>query len=120
MQIDHVFPKKAATLDGIAYVRMLAIPPGSNMAAGRTMERQMAGRAAASPRTKGARLATCYSIGKAAGFEGYDRLPDSEDATANLPAVRALFAHLRGFGLPADVLTALDGRLTARTFVHHR
>lgn len=120
VQMDHVFPKKAGALDGLAYVRMLAIPPESNMAAGRTVERAMAGRAAAAPRGKLVRLATYCTIGKATGFAGYERLPDSEDARANRPAVTALFAHLRGFGLPPDVLTALDARLTADTLVRHR
>lgn len=120
VQIDHVFPKKAGALNGLAYVRMLAIPPESNMAAGRTVERAMAGRAAAAPRGKLVRLATYYTIGKATGFAGYDRLPDGEDANANRPAVTALFAHLRGFGLPPDVLTALDARLTADTLTRHR
>lgn len=44
VQIDHVFPKTAGGLSGLAYVRMLAIPPESNMAAGRTLERRMAER----------------------------------------------------------------------------
>jgi len=120
VHIDHVFPKKAGSLDGLAYVRMLAIPLDSNMAAGRTMERAMADRARAAPRGKLVRLATYYTIGKATGFAGYEQLPDSADPQANLPAVQALFGHLRGFGLPAEVLGALDGRLTASTFVRHR
>jgi hypothetical protein len=120
VQIDHVFPKKAAVLDGLAYVRMLAVPPDSNMAAGRTVERAMAERASVMPRGKLVRLATYYSIGKACGFSNYNALPDSSDANANLPVVRSLFAFLKGLGLPPDVLTTLDAKLTADTLTTHR
>lgn len=113
VQIDHVFPKKAGSLDGLAYVRMLAIPPDSNMAAGRTVERAMADRARARGNGKLVRHATYVSIGKATGYSGWDSLPNSTDASANQPAVRGLFAHLRTFGLPPDVLSDLDQTLTA-------
>jgi hypothetical protein len=120
VQIDHVFPKKAAILDSLAFVRMLAIPPESNMAAGRTVERAMAARATVSPRGKLVRLATYYSVGKATGFTGYAALPDSTSAQGNTAIVNALFKYLRNFGLPGEVLTALDARLTSETLVRHR
>jgi len=115
VQIDHVFPKTAGALGGLAYVRMLAIPPDSNMAAGRTMERAMAERNRRhGPRAKRTRLATYVSIGKASGFTGYAALPE-DGLGGNAALAGALFAHLRRFGLPPDVLTALDQRLTAGT-----
>ena len=40
-------------------------------------------------------------------------MPDDEDSLPNQDLARALIAHLRSFGLPADVLTALDQKLTA-------
>ncbi len=114
VQIDHVFPKGAAALAGLAYVRMLAIPPASNMAAGRTLEKAMAARAAANPRRKPTRMATYFSIGKATGFVGWERLPDS-NAGLNRELASALITHLRAFGLPADVLSDLDRGLIANT-----
>jgi len=114
VQIDHVFPKKAGALDGLAFVRMLAIPGPSNMDAGRTVERAMAELARGAPSPKLVRLARYVSLGKATGFVGWEQLPDSDDPSENLPAVRRLFAHLRAFGLPAEVLTEFDARLTAR------
>jgi hypothetical protein len=113
VHIDHVFPKKAGALDGLAYVRMLAIAPAGNMDAGRTVERAMAARASVTANAKLVRHATYVSVGKATGFTGWEGLPDSDDAAANLPAVRALFDHLRAFGLDPGVLTALDRHLTA-------
>jgi hypothetical protein len=116
VQIDHVFPKKAGALGGLAYVRMLAIPPESNMAAGRTLEREMVARNADfGARGKLTRMATYFSIGKATGFVGYERLPDDGASAINGELSAALIAYLRGFGLPADVLTALDQNLTAHT-----
>lgn len=116
VQIDHVFPKRAADLGGLAYVRMLAIPPESNMQAGATLERAMRDRnIALGPRSKRTRLATYFSIGKATGFIGYDGIPDDQDGTPNRELGRALLAHLRSFGLPADVLTEFDQKLTAGT-----
>ncbi|MBR0670113.1 hypothetical protein [Neoroseomonas soli] len=113
VQIDHVFPKGAGRLGGLAYVRMLAVPPESNMAAGRTLEKAMVARNdALGPRAKPARMATYFSVGKATGFDGYDSLPDEEEG-GNLGLAGALIAHLRGFGLPGDVLTDLDAMLTA-------
>lgn len=113
VQIDHVFPKSAASLGELAYVRMLAVPPESNMAAGRTLERAMAERnRAAGPRRKPTRMATYFSVGKATGFAGYDSLPDGE-GEGNRDLVGALFAHLRDFGVPADCLSRLDAELTA-------
>jgi hypothetical protein len=114
VQIDHVFPKKAGVMGGLAYVRMLAIPPESNMAAGRTLERAMVARNEdLGPRGKATRMATYFAVGKAAGFVGYEQMPDDEASQPNSDLASALMTHLRGFGLPADVLTALDQRLTA-------
>jgi hypothetical protein len=116
VQIDHVFPKKAGALGGLAYVRMLAIPPESNMAAGRTLEREMVARNDDfGARGKRTRMATYFSIGKATGFVGYERLPDDGSSPINSDLSAALITYLRGFGLPADVLTPLDQNLTAHT-----
>jgi hypothetical protein len=116
VQIDHVFPKKAGILGGLGYVRMLAIPPESNMAAGRTLEREMVARNEdLGPRGKETRMATYFSIGKATGFVGYDSLPDDEDGAPNRELASGLFAWLRAFGVPANVLTDLDEKLTAST-----
>lgn len=115
VQIDHVFPKRAGSLGGLGYVRMLAVPPGSNMAAGRTLEKVMVARnEELGPRGKATRLASYFSIGKATGFDGYDSLPDDTGA-GNRAMVAALMAHLRRWGLPPGVLTALDQRLTEET-----
>ncbi len=120
VQIDHLFPRTAGALDGLAYVRMLAIPPAANMAAGRTVERAMAARARAAPGTKRVRHATYVSIGKATGFAGWQSMPDSANSAANRAAVAALFSHLRAFGVPAGVLTSLDAGLTAHTLTRLR
>jgi hypothetical protein len=114
VQIDHVFPKSAGVLGGLSHVRMLAIPPMSNMAAGRTVERAMVARnEELGPRGKSTRLATYYSIGKATGFAAYDRMPDDATSVLNQALAQSLLMHLRSYGLPDDVLTALDQRLTA-------
>jgi hypothetical protein len=114
VQIDHVFPKKAGVLGGLAYVRMLAIPPESNMAAGRTLERAMVARnEELGGRGKPVRMATYFAIGKATGFVGYEQMPDNEESAPNAALAALLMAHLRQFGLPSDVLTALDQKLTA-------
>lgn len=116
VQIDHVFPKKAGALGGLAYVRMLAIPPESNMAAGRTLEREMVARNEdLGARGKPTRMATYFAIGKATGFVGYEQLPDDDDSIGNRQLAAALIAWLRGFGLPPGVLTALDQKLTGHT-----
>lgn len=116
VQIDHVFPKRAADLGGMAYVRMLAVPPESNMMAGATLEHGMRDRnLALGRRGKRTRLATYFSIGKATGFTGYDGIPDDQDGAPNQALGRALLAHLRAFGLPADVLTDFDAQLTGRS-----
>jgi hypothetical protein len=113
VQIDHVFPKKAGSLGGLAYVRMLAIPPESNMAAGRTLERAMVARnEELGPRGKKTRMATYFAIGKATGFTAYEAMPDEEGSAVNAALAKALLAHLRAFGLPPDVLTPLDQKLT--------
>jgi hypothetical protein len=114
VQIDHVFPKKAGILGGLSHVRMLAIPPESNMAAGRTLERAMVARNEdLGPRAKETRMATYFAIGKATGFAGYEQIPDDESSMPNAALAASLMAHLRGFGFPADALTPLDRKLTA-------
>lgn len=122
VQIDHVFPKKAGAMGGMAYVRMLAVPPGSNMAAGRTLEKEMVARnREIGGRRKVTRTATYFSIGKATGFVGYTSLPDDDETgTANAAQAGALMAHLRNWGLPASVLTGLDQALTARSLARQR
>lgn len=113
VQIDHVFPKSSALRNDFGFVRMLAVPPAGNMSAGRTIEKAMVARNDThGPSARGTRMATYFSVGKATGFAGYEALPHDE-GEANAPLVAALFAHLRWFGLPAEVLTALDALLTA-------
>lgn len=122
VQIDHVFPKKAGSMGGMAYVRMLAVPPESNMAAGRTLEKEMVARnEELGGRKKMTRTATYFSVGKATGFAGYTSLPDDDESSAaNAAQAAALMAHLRSWGLPGDVLTALDQRLTGRSLARQR
>jgi hypothetical protein len=111
VQIDHVFPRKAGVLGGLAYVRMLAIPPESNMAAGRTIERAMVARNGEfGTRSKPVRWATYFSIGKATGFTGYEKLPSEPGIAPDAALAAALIAHLQAVGLPADVLTPLAQR----------
>lgn len=117
--IDHVFPKTAGALDGMSHVRMLAIAAPANQAAGRTLEKAMAQRARAAAGRKRIRHATWMTIGKAAGFIGWEALPDSADAKANMPVVRALFAHLAACGIHAD-FPAVEQRLTAHTLMRIR
>lgn len=115
VQIDHVFPKRAAALGGLGYVRMLAVPPESNMAAGRTLEKAMVARNQAwGPRAKATRNATPFSIGKAVGFRGYESLPGGT-AASNAALVSRLIAHLAGWGLPGEVLGPLAAQLSADT-----
>jgi hypothetical protein len=110
---DHMFPRTAGALDGLSHVRMIAIAPKPNQSAGRTLEKRMAQRARTAAGGKVLRSATWMTIGKAAGFEGWDRLPDN-DVAANLPVVAALFAHLASLGIlpPAG---AVERGLTAAT-----
>jgi hypothetical protein len=122
VQIDHVFPKKAGSMGGMAYVRMLAVPPASNMAAGRTLEKEMVARnGELGGRRKLTRTANYFSVGKATGFIGYTALPDDDEASgANAAQAAALMAHLRAWGLPSSVLTALDLQLTQRSLAWQR
>ena len=111
--VDHVFPKAAGALDGLSHVRAMAIGAAGNQALGRTMEKVMKQRADAAPGTKLIRHATWMTIGKAAGYAGWDSLPD-DTQRGNRPAVNALFGWLAGQGImpPAG---ALEHGLTAHT-----
>jgi len=111
--VDHVFPKAAGGLDGLSHVRAMAIGAPGNQALGRTMEKVMKQRADAAPGRKRIRHATWMTIGKAAGYDGWDSLPEV-DAPANAPAVAGLFAYLARMGIhpPAG---ALEQGLTAHT-----
>ncbi|MBR0646299.1 hypothetical protein [Plastoroseomonas hellenica] len=117
--IDHVFPKAAGALDGMTHVRALAIGAGGNQALGRTVEKAMKGRADDAPDRKVIRHATWMTIGKAAGYEGWESLPDSASAAGNAPGVRNLFAFLatRGITAPAG---ALEESLTSFTLTKIR
>ncbi|MDB5381195.1 MAG: hypothetical protein JWO26_827 [Rhodospirillales bacterium] len=110
---DHMFPRTAGALDGLSHVRMIAIAPRPNQSAGRTLEKRMAQRARNVAGGKVLRSATWMTIGKAAGFEGWESLP-GENATANQAMVTALFAHLASIGItpPAG---ALEHGMTAGT-----
>jgi hypothetical protein len=111
--IDHVFPKAAAALDGLSHVRMLAIEAPGNQSAGRTLEKAMKQRADAAPNARGMRKATWMSIGKASNFTGWEALPEVL-AAGNQALVARLFAHLaaRGIVPPAG---AVEQRMTAHT-----
>jgi len=95
---DHMFPRTAGALDGLSHVRMIAISPRPNQSAGRTLEKRMAQRARGKAKGKIVRSATWMTIGKAAGFEAWEQLPDTS-ASGNLPVVAALFAHLASIGI---------------------
>jgi hypothetical protein len=115
LHIDHVFPKRAAALGEMGYVRMLAVAADSNMSAGRTLEKQMVARNAAfGARIKPTRTATPAAIGKATGFAGYEHLPD-DDGEGNMELARALLTHLRDWGVPDGVLQEHDLLATAHT-----
>lgn len=111
--IDHVFPKAAAALDGMSHVRVLAIEAAGNQSAGRTLEKAMKQRGDDAPGRKRIRHATWMTIGKAAGFVGWEALP-ADDAPGNAQLVAALFAHLaaRGIHPPQG---AMEHGLTAHT-----
>ncbi len=111
--IDHVFPKAAGKLDGLSHVRALAIGAAGNQALGRTLEKSMKQRADESPGRKRVRHATWMTIGKAAGYAGWDSLPD-DAAVGNSAAVAGLFAYLASIGItpPAG---AMEQGLTAHT-----
>jgi len=112
--IDHVFPKAAGVLDGLSHVRVLAIGESGNQAAGRTVEKVMKRRAEGAPSGKVVRHATWMTIGKAAGFDGWEALPDDTSPAANVAAVRRLFGHLAAMGITAP-LGVLEQRLTAHS-----
>ncbi len=95
---DHMFPRTAGALDGLSHVRMIAIAPRPNQAAGRTVEKRMAQRARAQPGRKILRSATWMTIGKAAGYEHWESLP-ADSQGGNAAAVAALFAHLASIGI---------------------
>ena len=111
--VDHVFPKAAGALDGLSHVRAMAIGAPGNQALGRTMEKAMKQRADLAPGRKRIRHATWMTIGKAAGYDGWESLPEG-DAPPNAPAVAMLFTHLGRMGIhpPAG---ALEQGLTAHT-----
>lgn len=95
---DHMFPRTAGALDGLSHVRMIAILPGPNQSAGRTLEKRMAQRARDVAGGKVLRSATWMTIGKAAGFEGWESLPDNATG-GNSAVVARLFAHLATMGI---------------------
>lgn len=111
--IDHVFPKAAAGLDGMSHVRVLAIEAAGNQSAGRTLEKAMKQRGDSKPGRKIIRQATWMTLGKACGFVGWELLPDSEEA-GNADVVARLFSHLaaRGIYPPAG---AVEAKLTAHS-----
>jgi hypothetical protein len=117
--VDHVFPKAAGALDGLSHVRAMSIGAPGNQALGRTVEKEMKQRADDTPGRKRVRHATWMTIGKAAGFTGWESLPDSDSAAANMPAARALFAYLASLGVTAPA-GALEERLTAHTLTRIR
>ncbi|WP_372619649.1 hypothetical protein [Falsiroseomonas sp.] len=111
--IDHLFPKAAGALDGLSHVRVMAIEAAPNQSAGRTLEKAMKQRASDVPGGKLVRHATWQTIGKVAGFTGWEELPKGREGD-NSAVVKRLFAHLGGRGItpPAGVL---EHDLTAHT-----
>ena len=111
--VDHVFPKAAGRLDGMSHVRAMAIGAAGNQALGRTLEKAMKQRADLIAGRKRIRHATWMTIGKAAGYTGWDSLPD-DAAAGNGAAVAGLFAWLAANGIlpPAG---AMEHGLTAHT-----
>jgi hypothetical protein len=100
--IDHLFPRTAGELDGLSHVRMMAIGARSNQSAGRTLEKAMAGRAREAAGGKVIRSATWQTIGKVAGFAGWESLPANRgegNPAVNRRLVQALFDHLQGLGI---------------------
>jgi hypothetical protein len=111
--IDHLFPQAPALKDGMAYVRLMAVEAEPNQIAGATLEQEMTNRAERVASGKVIRHATWMTLGKAAGFVGWEALPESDPA-ANDTVVTRLFAHLaaRGINPPAG---GIEQRLTAYT-----
>lgn len=116
--IDHLFPQAAALADGLSHVRLMAVDPEANQIAGATLEQAMTARAAKVASGKVMRHATWMTIGKAAGFVGWEELPGGTGAI-NAPVVARLFAHLaaRGIRPPAG---AMELALTAGTLAKIR
>lgn len=113
--VDHVFPRRAGALNGLSHVRILAIGADANQSTGRTVEKAMAGRARKAPSGKVLHSATWMSIGKAAGFASWTRLPDGPDATGDSEElVEDLFRYLKNLGI-APPLGVLEHKLTAYT-----
>lgn len=113
--VDHVFPKDSAQLGGLSHVRLLAVPKRSNVSAG-TLEKEMKARTVElGARQKETRLATLYSLGKAAGYVGFSGL-DTPDGRREI-AARVIQA-LREAGAP-EVITEsnLDEALLAETLL---
>lgn len=117
--VDHVFPKAAGVLDGMSHVRVLGIGAAGNQSLGRTVEKAMKQRADTAPGTKRIRHATWMTIGKAAGFAGWETLPHGKDAAGNQAAVTALFGYLAQLGIlpPAG---RVEHGMTAHTLTRIR
>lgn len=98
VNIDHLFPQAPALADGLSHVRLMAVDPEANQIAGSTLEQGMTRRSKAVANGKVIRHATWMTIGKAAGFVGWEELP-SGDAPGNQAVVARLFAHLAARGI---------------------
>lgn len=111
--IDHLFPQAPALADGLSHVRLMAVEAEANQIAGATLEQAMTRRAKNVANGKVIRHATWMTIGKAAGFTGWEELPD-DGAGANQAVVARLFAHLaaRGIHPPAG---GIEAGMTAGT-----
>jgi hypothetical protein len=99
-------------------VRWRSVHPATRQL-GRTIEKAMKQRADDTPGRKRIRHATWMTIGKAAGFTGWDSLPDSASASGNAAGVSALFIHLATLGMRPPV-GALEQGLTAHTLTRIR
>jgi hypothetical protein len=111
--IDHLFPQAPALADGLSHVRLMAVEAEANQIAGATLEQVMTRRAEQVANGKVIRHATWMTIGKAAGFTGWEELP-ADGTGANHAVVARLFAHLAARGIlpPAG---GIEASLTAGT-----
>lgn len=116
--VDHVFPKGPAGLGGLSHVRLLAIPKRSNVSAG-TLEKEMKARNVdLGARTKQTRMATLYSLGKAAGYVGYAGLQTFEGRRR---IAAGLMHALREAGASDEITESeLDERLLIDTLADLR
>ena len=119
VNIDHLFPETAGTLQGLAYIRLLPVSAEPNRAQS-ALEKQMVAREKeinqASPGTprKPVRHATPETLAKVTGFEEWIILPENRDDFTDIGLITRLVDHVRrhvGIHEP-DVLRQLMVQMT--------